>query len=106
MIEVFDEEMVKECLSEVEDCKEKQYAFWLLDWAMQKRKINAIPIKLNATNGSMFIETFNPYKVVETEGCDDIYVYLTEFDLENYKHIAFDKNWWDSAYKEKEESND
>lgn len=44
MIEVFDEKDVEECLSEVKDSDIKTYAFWLLDWAVQKRKIQAIPL--------------------------------------------------------------
>ena len=44
MIEVFDEKDVEECLSEVKDSNIKTYAFWLLDWAIQKRKVNAIPL--------------------------------------------------------------
>ena len=44
MIEVFDEKDVKECLSEVKDSDIKTYAFCLLDWAVQKRKIQAIPL--------------------------------------------------------------
>ena len=44
MIEVFDENDVKECLAEVTDSDIKTYAFCLLDWAMQKRKVQAIPL--------------------------------------------------------------
>lgn len=44
MIEVFDEKDVEECLSEVKDSNIKTYAFCLLDWAVQKRKVKAIPL--------------------------------------------------------------
>lgn len=44
MIEVFDEKDVEECLSEVKDSNIKTYAFCLLDWAVQKRKVQAIPL--------------------------------------------------------------
>ena len=44
MIEVFDEKDVEECLAEVADSDIKTYAFWLLDWAVQKRKIQAISL--------------------------------------------------------------
>ena len=44
MIEVFDEKLVDECLSEVADSDIKTYAYCLLDWAVQKRKVKAIPL--------------------------------------------------------------
>ena len=44
MVEVFDEKLVDECLSEVADSNIKMYAYYLLDWAVQKRKIQAIPL--------------------------------------------------------------
>lgn len=45
MIEVFDEKDVEECLSEVKDSDIKTYAFWLLDWAVQKKKDTSNPIR-------------------------------------------------------------
>ncbi len=35
---------VEECLSEIKDSNIKTYAFCLLEWAVQKRKVQAIPL--------------------------------------------------------------
>jgi len=44
MIEVFDEKLVDECLSEVADSDIKIYAYCLLNWAVRKRKVQAVPL--------------------------------------------------------------
>lgn len=37
---IFYEDEVKECLNEVVDCKEKEYALYLLEWAVNKRSFD------------------------------------------------------------------
>ena len=39
-MEVIDIQAVKECLAEVSDCEDKQYAIALLEWAIGKRTFN------------------------------------------------------------------
>ena len=39
-MEVIDIQAVKDCLAEVSDCEDKQYAIALLEWAIGKRTFN------------------------------------------------------------------
>lgn len=73
MIEVFDEKDVEECLSEVKDSNIKTYAFCLLDWAVQKRKVQAIPLEKvkqareKIKNSSIEVYTdYEEYDMMET----------------------------------------
>ena len=92
MIEVFDEKDVEECLSEVKDSNIKTYAFCLLDWAVQKRKIQAIPIPERVTNGDM-IKAIFPNVIIEIK----YNTIVTNID----NGCWFSLNWWDAPYEEK-----
>lgn len=89
LIEVFDEKMVEECLSEVEDCKEKQYAFYLLDWAMQKRKVNAVPIFDSSKNIDVLKSLF-PEDSDNSKKLWEILNNNSEF-LKDWLNLPFDK---------------
>jgi len=97
MIEVFDEEAVKECLDELEDSDIKDYAFWTLEWAINKRKVSAIKIPQNATNGDAIKAIFPNIKIEEI---DNDFLVVRNWDIQG---TPFFKVWWNAPYKAESE---
>ena len=63
-------------------------------------EVNAVVIPKGATNGNVFISTYNPYKAFLHEYA--VHVYMTEKDFVCAEYqMNFDRGWWDSPYKEK-----
>ena len=46
------------CLDEIEDCDDKTYAKSLLEWAINKRTFEAIPLSIILKNDTFFIALF------------------------------------------------
>lgn len=97
MIEVFDENDVKECLAEVTDSDIKTYAFYLLDWAIQKRKVKAIPIFEGTTNGNV-IEAMFP----NLEGKEKAFEIEVNVNKNKVGNISVD--FWNAPYKQGDEN--
>lgn len=96
MIEVFDEKDVRECLDEVEDSNIKHYAFSLLDWAIRKRKVRAVRIPDNATNGDVIKAMFPNATDYEYS---DAFRLVSGHYIELDKLKVFDLAWWNAPYK-------
>ena len=92
MIEVFDEEAVRECLDVLEDSDIKDYALATLEWAINKRKVNAIRIPQNATNGDVLKAVFPN----GTEVKGQIKIYYSFFP---FGKMEFSLDWWNAPYK-------
>ena len=61
MIQAFDEKEVLKCLEDVKDCDHKFYALCLLDWAIQKRKVDVyLKSQVDAAIDAMNPDNFVP----------------------------------------------
>lgn len=91
IVEVFSVEQVKKCLEEVTG-EDKVYALALLDWAIGKRSLKAIPLRDNTTNGDIQKAILPEHWEYGTNG---EYVHVWG----DGQSISFTLEWWNSPYK-------
>ena len=88
-MKVIDYEEAMKCLDEVEDCEDKTYAKSLLEWAINKRTFEAIPLSK--------IEDIKAVITSQKETCerainDKEWLEQTNLSVEEFKHykLAFE----------------
>jgi hypothetical protein len=95
---VFNVDEIKKCLNDVVG-EDKMYALGLLEWAIDKRSIEAIPIFDDVTNGDMIKAMFPNFKFNEE------WKATRRFELQSEQgHIEITgiatNDWWNAPYKE------